>query len=137
MGVESLRDDQWVRLEPFVPGGRAGKRGRPSDARRFLDAVLWLARTGARWRDLPQDRFGPYDTIKRRYYRWIAAGVFERIFAAVSADPDLEWISIDATVIRAHPQAAGARRKRGEQKPKLTIRRSVAPAAASVPSCTP
>ena len=133
MDNEGLRDDQWARLEPFVPGGSPGKRGPRSDGRRFLDAVLWLARTGARWCDLPADRFGPYDTIKRRYYRWVEAGVFERIFAAVSADPDLEWISIDATVIRAHPQAAGARRKRGERKP----RRSDAHGAALAASCTP
>ena len=117
MDGEGLRDDQWARLEPFVP---AGKRGPRSDGRRFLDAVLWLARTGARWCDLPEDRFGPYQTAKRRYYRWIAAGVFDRIFAAVSADPDLQWIAIDATVIRAHPQAAGARHKKrgGERKPR-------------------
>lgn len=68
----------------------------------FLDAVLWLARSGARWRDLPEDRFGPYQRAKRRYYRWIEAGVFDRIFEAVSADPDLEWASIDVTVIRAN-----------------------------------
>ena len=133
MDGEGLREDQWARLEPFVPGGSVGKRGPRSDGRRFLDAVLWLARTGARWCDLPEDRFGPYQTAKRRYYRWVAAGVFDRIFAAVSADPDLEWIAIDATVIRAHPQAAGGRRKRGERKP----RRSAGPVGATAPSCTP
>ena len=136
MGNEGLRDDQWARLEAFVPGGRAGKRGPRSDGRRFLDAVLWLARTGARWCDLPENRFGPYQTAKRRYYRWIEAGVFDRIFAAVSADPDLDWIAIDATVVRAHPQAAGARRKRGDQKPRLLDDRVVASAPSSTPSST-
>jgi transposase len=124
-GVEGevLRDDQWLRLERFVPGGSKGKRGPRSDGRRFLDAVLWLARSGARWRDLPEDRFGPYQTVKRRYYRWIEAGVFDRIFEAVAADPDLEWLSIDATVIRANAQAAGGRRKRGDRKPRLLAAR--------------
>ncbi|AVM73192.1 hypothetical protein MSR1_06840 [Magnetospirillum gryphiswaldense MSR-1] len=75
MDGEILRDDQWDRLREFVPGGRKGKRGPRSDARRFLDAILWLARSGARWRDLPEDRFGPYQTVKRRYYRWIEQGV--------------------------------------------------------------
>ncbi|MBB3947800.1 transposase [Rhizobium skierniewicense] len=54
----------------------------------FFDAVLWLARSGARWRDLPEDRFGPYQTVKRRYYRWIEQGVFDQIFEAIAADPD-------------------------------------------------
>ena len=64
-------------------GGRKGKRGPRSDGRRFLDAVLWLARSAARSRDLPEDRFGPCQTAKRRSYRWIEAGVFDRIFEAV------------------------------------------------------
>ncbi len=131
MEGEVLRDDQWARLEPFVPGGRKGKRGPRSNGRRFLDAVLWLARSGARWRDLPEDRFGPYQTAKRRYYRWIEAGVFDRIFEAVSADRDLEWLSIDATVIRAHAQAASGRRKRGDRKPRLSAARAAASEASS------
>jgi transposase len=111
-GVEGevLRDDQWERLREFVPGGRKGKRGPRSDGRRFLDALLWLAHSGGRWRDLPE-RFGPYQTVKRRYYRWVEQGVIDRIFEAVSDDPDIEWLAIDATVIRAQAQAAGARVK--------------------------
>ena len=121
MDGETLRDDQWDRLRSFVPGGRKGKRGPRSDGRRFFDAVLWLARSGARWRDLPEDRFGPYQTVKRRSYRWIEQGVFDQIFEAVAIDPDLEWLSIDATVIRAQAQAAGGRRKRGDRKPRLSV----------------
>lgn len=133
MEGEVLRDDQWERLKPFVPGGRKGKRGPRSDGRRFFDAILWLARSGARWRDMPEERFGPYQTIKRRYYRWIEQGVFDRIFEAVASDPDMEWLAIDATVIRAQAQAAGGRRKRGDRKP----RPSAALAAGSEPSSTP
>jgi transposase len=105
-GVEGevLRNDQWERLREFVPGGRKGRRGPRSDGRRFLDALLWLARSGGRWRDLPE-KFGPYQTAKRRYYRWIKQGVFDRMFDAVSDDPDIEWLAIDATVIRAQAQA--------------------------------
>ncbi|XUP58122.1 IS5 family transposase [Allorhizobium sp. Av2] len=113
MDGEVLRDDQWERLKPFVPGGRKGKRGPRSDGRRFFDAILWLARSGARWRDLPEDRFGSYQAVKRRYYRWIEQGIFDETFEAVAADPDLEWLSIDATVIRAQAQAAGGRPKKG------------------------
>ena len=119
MEGEVLRDDQWERLREFVPGGRKGKRGPRSDGRRFFNALLWLARSGARWRDLPEDRFGPYQTVKRRYYRWIEQGVFDRIFEAVASDPDMDWLAIDATAIRAQAQAAGGRRKRGDRKPRL------------------
>lgn len=132
MEGEVLRDDQWERLREFVPGGRKGKRGPRSDARLFFDALLWLARSGARWRDLPE-RFGPYQTIKRRYYRWIERGVFDRIFEAVASDPDMEWLAIDATVVRAQAQAAGSRQKRGGRKPRLLA----APAAALEPRSTP
>ncbi len=132
MDGEVLRDDQWERLREFVPGGRKGKRGPRSDGRRFFDAILWVARSGARWRDLPE-KFGPYQTAKRRYYRWIEQGVFDRIFEAVSVDPDLEWMMIDATVIRANAQAAGARRKRGDRKPRLLG----VLGAASEPNSTP
>nr|CAM76911.1 transposase [Magnetospirillum gryphiswaldense MSR-1] len=124
MDGEILRDDQWDRLREFVPGGRKGKRGPRSDARRILDAILWLARSGARWRDLPEDRFGPYQTVKRRYYRWIEQGVFDRIFAAVSSDPEMGWNPNDANVIRAQGQTGGAPQKRGGQEapasPKFT-----------------
>lgn len=132
MDGEVLRDDQWLRLEPFVPGGRKGRRGPRSDARRFFDALLWLARSGARWRDMPEDRFGPYQTVKRRYYRWVEQGVFDRIFEAMADEPDFEWLAIDATVIRAQAQASGARRKRGDLKP----RRSAGRAAASARNST-
>lgn len=118
MEGEVLRDDQWEQLREFVPGGRKGKRGPRSDGRRFPDALLWLAHWGGRWRDLPE-RFGPYQTAKRRYYRWIEQGVINRIFEAVSDDPDIEWLAIDATVIRAQAQAAWARVKRGAQAQAL------------------
>jgi transposase len=129
---EVLRDDQWARLRPYVPGGRKGRRGPRSDGRRFLNGLLWLARSGARWRDLPEDRFGPYQTTKRRYYRWIEQGVFERMFEAVADDPDFEWLAIDATVIRANAQAAGGRRKRGALKPRLWVARAAGSAPKSM-----
>ena len=72
MTCDALRDDQWERIKHFVPGGRKGKRGPRTDNRLFLDALLWMARSGGRWRDLPE-RFGDYQSVKRRYYRWIGS----------------------------------------------------------------
>ena len=112
MDCDRLRDDQWERLKAFVPGGRKGKRGPRTDNRRFLNALLWMARSGGRWRDLPE-RLGDYETVKRRYYRWIEMGVLDEILAALSREADLEWLMIDSTIVRAHQYAAGARREKG------------------------
>ena len=89
MDCDGLRDDQWERLKEFVPGGRKGKRGPRTDNRRFLNALLWMARSGGRWRDLPE-RLGDYETVKRRYYRWIEMGVLDEILAALAREADLE-----------------------------------------------
>jgi transposase len=115
-----LRDDQWERLKEFVPGGRKGKRGPRTDNRRFLNALLWMARSGGRWRDLPE-RLGDYETVKRRYYRWIEMGVLDAILAALAREADLEWLMIDSTIVRAHQQAAGARRQKGGRMPKALV----------------
>jgi transposase len=114
---DAFRDDQWERLKEFVPGGRKGKRGPRTDNRRFLNALLWMARSGARWRDLPE-QLGDYETVKRRYYRWIAMGVLDEILAALAREADLEWLMIDSTIVRAHQHAAGARRQKGGRMPK-------------------
>jgi transposase len=76
MDCDALRDDQWERIKGFVPGGTRGKRGPRTNNRRFLDALLWMARSGGRWRDLPE-RLGDYRSVKRRYYRWIEMGVLD------------------------------------------------------------
>src|ERR1700733_1881963 len=114
---DGLRDDQWERLKAFVPGGRKGKRGPRTDNRRFLNALLWMARSGGRLRDLPE-RLGDYETVKRRYYRWIEMGFLDDILAALAREADLEWLMIDSTIVRAHQQAAGARRQKGGRMPR-------------------
>ena len=120
MDCDGLRDDQWERLKEFVPGGRKGKRGPRADNRRFLNALLWMARSGGRWRDLPE-RLGDYETVKRRYYRWIQMGVLDAIHAALAREADLEWLMIDSTIVRAHQQAAGARREKGGRMPRVLV----------------
>lgn len=117
MDCDALRDDQWERLKEYVPGGRKGKRGPRTDNRRFLNALLWMARSGGRWRDLPR-RFGKPETVKRRYYRWIEMGVLDAILAALAREADLEWLMIDSTIVRAHQHAAGARRQKGGRTPR-------------------
>jgi transposase len=104
----AIRDEDWERIKDLLPG-LAGRRGRPAkDNRLFVDAVLWIAKTGAPWRDLPE-RFGNWNSVWRRFDRWARKGIWRKVFDAFQ-DPDLEWIVLDSTVIRAHPHAAGARK---------------------------
>ena len=74
----------------------------------FMEAVLWIARTGSPWRDLPE-RFGNWSTAFRRFRDWREADGFKRIFDALTDEPDLEYAMIDATIVRAHQHSAGAK----------------------------
>ncbi|WP_246682624.1 IS5 family transposase [Mesorhizobium sp. B3-2-1] len=87
MDCDALRDDQWERIRGFVPGGTKGKRGPRTDNRKFLDALLWMARSGGRWRDLPE-RLGDYRSVKRRYYRWIEMGVLDEMLLVLAREAD-------------------------------------------------
>lgn len=103
-----LRDDQWARMEPHCLGKKSDPGRSGADNRLFLEAVLWKARTGSPWRDLP-DAFGNWNTVFRRFRDWSVAGVFERLFEAVSDDPDLEYAMIDATIVPVHRHGHGAK----------------------------
>ena len=106
-----LSDEQWRRVEGLLPG-RPGSPGRSaSNNRLFLEAVLWIVRTGAPWRDLPE-RFGDWNSVFQRFNRWAKQGLWQQVFDALQ-DPDLEWLMLDATVIRAHVPAAGAQKQAG------------------------
>ena len=106
----AISDEDWARIEDLLPG-QPGQHGKVAkDNRLFLDAVLWIARTGAPWPDLPT-RFGPYDTAFQRFNRWAKAGRWAVILEALGGDADLESLLLDSTVVRAHQHAAGARKK--------------------------
>jgi len=109
-----LTDEQFARVKDLLPGKKSDPGCTAQDNRLFFDAVLWIARTGAPWRDLPQ-RFGSWNSVFQRFNRWSKSGVWKVVFEELQ-DPDLEWLFIDSTVIRAHPHAAGARKK-GEFQP--------------------
>ena len=82
--------------------------GIAEDNRRFINAVFWVLRTGAPWRDLPPD-YGGWSNTHRRFIRWRNKGVWTKLLEAVIRDPDFEWLMIDATFVKIHPHAAGAR----------------------------
>jgi transposase len=129
----AISDANWERIKDLLPG-RPGQPGWTArDNRLFLDAVLWIAKTGAPWRDLPE-RFGNWNSVWRRFDRWAKKGTWQRVFEALQ-DPDLEWLILDSTIIRAHPHAAGAKKKRTGPRDKAR-RRWAGVAAGSGPRFT-
>ena len=103
-----INDDIWLRLKPHLPGSRGNRGRRGNDNRLFLNAVLWKLRTGAPWRDIPP-QYGHWKSVSNRFYRWRDIGAWRKLLEIVSGEPDLEWLMIDASHIKAHPHAAGAK----------------------------
>ncbi len=103
-----ISDRSWAIIEPLVPGSVRDSGVTARDTRLFLEAVLWRVRVGGPCRDLPPG-FGAWNSVFRRFRRWAQGGVFQRIFEAVSEDPDFEYALIDGTIISAHQKASGAK----------------------------
>lgn len=122
MARRELRDDQWERIESLLPGKTSDPGRSATDNRLFMDAILWIARTGAHWRELPE-HFGAWNSVFQRYNRWSKAGVWERLFQALSDDPDFEYVMIDSTIVRAHQHSAGAKGGLKRRKP-LAVQRA-------------
>lgn len=101
-----ITDQHWDAIKDFLPGKEGDPGATAKDNRLFINAVLWIAKTGAPWRDLPE-RFGKWDTAFQRFNRWCKNGVFQSIMEKLQ-DPDLGVLLLDSTIIRAHQHAAGA-----------------------------
>jgi transposase len=111
-----LSDEQWKRLEPLLPAQKP-RTGRPNvEHRQIVNGIIWVLRTGAPWRDMPE-RYGSWSTVASRFYRWREAGIWERIWAQLQSDADehneIDWEIhlLDGTVVRAHQHAAGAKKR--------------------------
>jgi transposase len=125
-----MSDEEWAFFEPFVKS----KTGRPGGHRRTLDGIFWIMRTGAPWRDLPE-YFGEWNSVYQQFRRWSLSGLWDlllEILASCGAAPKTVQM-IDATVIRAHHQAAGAK---GGLKGKLLAARAAALRAKFTPAPT-
>ena len=104
-----LTDQEWEQIAPLIPSNK-GKRGRPpKDDRLMLNAMLWLARSGAPWRDLPE-RYGPYSSVYSRFRKWIDDGILDNIFRVLSLESELYELSIDASIVQAHQHIAAAKK---------------------------
>jgi len=103
-----LTDAHWARMEPHCLGKLTDPGRNGSNYRLFLEAVLWIVRTGNPWRDLPA-MFGNWNTAFRRFRDWREADVFKRIFDAVSEEPDMEYAMADAAIVKVHRHGQGAK----------------------------
>lgn len=102
-----LSDEQWEQIKDLFP---KAKTGRPAkDNRLMFNAILWIARSGAPWRDLPE-RFGSWKTVYSRFCKWRDEGVLNSIFIHLNEDADYENLSIDSTIVKAHQHSAGAKK---------------------------
>jgi transposase len=127
MAREVLTDEQWEQIRPLLPP-QTQKTGRPAkDHRTVVQAILWIDRTGAPWRDLPQE-FGPWQSIATRLYRWTEAGVWDHVLAELQRQEDacgeLDWDlhHVDGTSVRAH---APARRRCESRRESRCSRRGI------------
>ncbi|MEW4487766.1 IS5 family transposase [Thalassoglobus sp. JC818] len=117
-----LTDDQWESIQDLL-SGKAGDPGRTaSDNRMFVNAVLFVLKTGIPWEDLPE-RYGKSNTVWKRFDRWCQKGVWANIFHALNEEylnEELKEIHIDSSIVKAHPTASTSRRELGEKKRTLT-----------------
>ena len=112
-----ISDETWALLEPHLPGRKGVWGGIAQDNRLFINAVFWILRTGAPWRDLPPE-YGGWSNTHRHFIRWRDKGIWEALLEKLVTEPDYEWLMIDASHIKVHPHAAGA--KGGNQDMGLT-----------------
>ena len=110
MSNTTLRDDQWEKIYPFLKDHSRVYAGTEEDSRLFVEGVLWITRSGAQWRLLPE-KYGQWNTIYKRFARWCDHDVWDNLHQHFADDPDMENILLDSTVVRAHPCAAGASKK--------------------------
>jgi len=128
MSQVRLNDEQWNKVDKLLRQDKRAYVGDENECRGYVEAVLWITRSGAAWRLLPAE-YGRWNSVYKRYSRWCEAGVWERLLSQVSQAPDLEHLILDSTIMRAHPSAAGAEKKKG-------LNPSVAAVVALAPSCT-
>lgn len=116
-----LTHKQWAALGPIIAAEKAKIETRGAkipDLRAFVEAVVWIGKTGAPWRDLPPE-LGKWRTVHNRWFAWGKAGIWKAVFDACSHSADCSTIFMDSTVCKAHAAAAGARKKRrGQASPR-------------------
>ena len=109
MHRHDISDHAWSLLAPLLPGRRGAWGGRAKDNRLFVNAIFWILRTGAPWRDLPE-RYGSWQTVYSRFRKWIEDGTLDNIFRVLSLEAELTELSMDVSIVKAHQHSAGAKK---------------------------
>ena len=105
-----LTDEEWGRIKGYFPEREAGQKGRPrNEDRPILNGILWIVRSGAAWRDLPE-RYGAWSTVYSRFVQWQEEGLFDAILKELSEEADFQDMSIDSSTVKAHQASAGAKK---------------------------
>lgn len=116
MKRHEISNKEWKRIKDMLPPERTGKKGRPAkNNRSMLNGMLWIARTGAQWREMPEC-YGPWQSVYARFRKWQEMGIWEKIFHMLSSDADMENLSIDSTMIKVHQSTNGSPEKGANQK---------------------
>ena len=107
MHRHALTDEQWAQLQPLLPRRAQGRKATHGD-RLFVEAVIYRAKTGIPWRDLPE-RFGSWKSNYNRFRNWAAKDVWAQVFRELRVDVDETASIVDGTVVRAHQDASGGK----------------------------
>jgi len=114
-----LTDNEWTRIKRYFADKVPGTPGRPPKPHRpLINGIVWIARSGAPWRDLPE-RFGPWETVYTRFRELIENGILAQMFQDLNIDADMQDISLDSTSVRVHQHGTGA--KKGANPPKSDV----------------
>jgi transposase len=110
MSRYELTDEQWERIKDWLPGRKENCGVTAKDNRAFVNGVLWILRSGARWQDLPP-RYGNWKSSHKRFTRWSQRGIWESIFKMLTKDRDNEYLMIDSTLVKAHQHAMRVKKR--------------------------
>ena len=112
-----LKEQDWEKIYQFLKAHPNVYAGKEESCRQFIEGMLWITRSGAQWRLLPK-AYGNWNSIYKRFVRWCDKSTWEDMHQHFVDDPDMEWMSLDSTIVRAHPYAAGALKKTADSKHK-------------------
>jgi len=114
MSTIRIKNEQWAKIVRFLRACPDVYVGQEAQCRRFIEGVLWIARSGSQWRLLPTE-YGNWNSVYKRFGRWCDKDIWHKMHQHFADDPDMEYLILDSTIVRAHPCAAGASKKNGGQ----------------------